>query len=61
MMSPEQFNTRASDKLPGHLGIVITHGSEAEVVWDSVVKHRETGKTIALFRCTQMLLYAKGA
>jgi uncharacterized protein (TIGR00369 family) len=28
-------------------------------VWDSVVTHRETGKTIALFRCTQMVLYAK--
>ena len=28
-------------------------------VWDSVVTHRETGKTIALFRCTQMILYPK--
>ena len=25
-------------------------------VWDATVKHRETGKTIALFRCTQMIL-----
>jgi len=23
------------------------------------VTHRETGKTIALFRCTQMILYPK--
>jgi uncharacterized protein (TIGR00369 family) len=28
-------------------------------VWDAVVTHRETGKTIALFRCTQMILYPK--
>ena len=25
-------------------------------VWDATVKHRDTGKTIALFRCTQMIL-----
>ena len=28
-------------------------------VWDAVVTHKESGKTIALFRCTQMVLYAK--
>ena len=28
-------------------------------VWDAVVKSKETGKTIALFRCTQMILYPK--
>jgi 1,4-dihydroxy-2-naphthoyl-CoA hydrolase len=28
-------------------------------VWDSTVTHRETGRTIALFRCTQMVLYPK--
>ncbi len=26
-------------------------------VWDAVVTHRETGKRLALFRCTQILLY----
>ena len=25
-------------------------------VWDATVRHRNTGKTIALFRCTQMIL-----
>ncbi|MES2525050.1 MAG: PaaI family thioesterase [Gemmatimonadota bacterium] len=29
-------------------------------VWDAVVTHRETGKTLALFRCTQMVLYPRG-
>lgn len=28
-------------------------------VWDAVVTHGQTGKTLALFRCTQMVLYAK--
>ena len=28
-------------------------------VWDAVATHQETGKTIALFRCTQMVLYPR--
>lgn len=35
------------------------HMGKTTQVWDAVVSHRETGKTIALFRCTQMLLYPK--
>ena len=27
--------------------------------WDATVTHKTTGKTIALFRCTQMVLYPK--
>ncbi len=138
MMSPQDFNERSVGKLPGHLGLVITHIGPGEVrselpvrevlmapngflhagsvvtladtcsgygcvanlpsdangfttielksnhlgtartgtiecvakpvhlgrttqVWDAVVTHRETGKTIALFRCTQMVLYPKAA
>ena len=37
---------------PVHLG-------RTTQVWDAVVTHRESGKTIALFRCTQLLLYAR--
>ena len=136
MSSPEQFNKRGADSLPGHLGVVITHVGASEIraemavtrpvmapngflhagsivaladtsagygcvanlpqgasgfttvelksnhlgtardgtiectataahlgrttqVWDAVVTHRETGRTIALFRCTQMVLYPK--
>jgi len=40
--------------IPVHLG-------RSTQVWDATVKHRESGKTIALFRCTQMLLYAKSS
>lgn len=35
---------------PAHLG-------RSTQVWDSVVTHDDTGKTIALFRCTQIILY----
>jgi D-alanyl-D-alanine carboxypeptidase len=28
-------------------------------VWDAVVTHRETGRMIAVFRCTQMILYPR--
>lgn len=136
MITADQFNQRGVDKLPGHLGIVITQVTPQEVqaempvipvlmapngflhagsvvtladtaagygcianlpegavgfttvelksnhlgtaregtvacvakpvhlgkttqVWDSVVTHRDTGKTMALFRCTQMVLYGK--
>jgi len=37
----------------------VVHAGKTTQVWDSVVTHRETGKTIALFRCTQMILYGK--
>jgi 1,4-dihydroxy-2-naphthoyl-CoA hydrolase len=35
------------------------HGGRTTQVWDAEVKAEATGKTIALFRCTQMLLYPK--
>jgi 1,4-dihydroxy-2-naphthoyl-CoA hydrolase len=136
MVTLEQLNKIGIGKLPGHLGIVITHADESELraelainethmapngflhagtvvtladtcagygcvvnlppgatgfttielksnhlgtakegtivasakpvhlgkttqVWDTIVTRRDSGKTIALFRCTQMILYAK--
>jgi 1,4-dihydroxy-2-naphthoyl-CoA hydrolase len=38
------------DAVPMHLGRS-TH------VWDSRIIHKETGRTLALFRCTQMILW----
>jgi 1,4-dihydroxy-2-naphthoyl-CoA hydrolase len=35
------------------------HLGKTTQVWDAVVRHRETGRTLALFRCTQMVLYPK--
>ncbi|MEP6883554.1 MAG: PaaI family thioesterase [Gammaproteobacteria bacterium] len=136
MVTLEDLNRIGTGKLPGHLGIVITHASESEIraelqvndtvmapngflhagtvvaladtlagygcianlppgavgfttielksnhlgtaregtivgcakpvhlgktthVWDATVTRKETGKTIALFRCTQLILYGK--
>ncbi len=138
MLDANQFNERAADCLPGHLGLRITHIGDGEVhadmpvqgrlmapngflhagslvtladsaagcgcmahlpagasgfttvelksnhlgtaregtvqcvakaahlgkttqVWDVTVSHRESGKTLVLFRCTQMILYPKAA
>ena len=37
------------------------HRGRTTQVWDATVTHRETGRTLVLFRCTQMILYPKGA
>ncbi len=37
------------------------HLGRTTQLWDATVKHRDTGKTIALFRCTQMVLWPKTA
>lgn len=37
-----------------------SHLGKTTQVWDVVVTHRETGKTLVLFRCTQMVLQSKG-
>lgn len=33
------------------------HLGRSTQLWDATVSHVESGKTLALFRCTQMLLY----
>lgn len=37
----------------------LTHGGRTTQVWDAIVSDERTAKTIALFRCTQMLLYPR--
>jgi 1,4-dihydroxy-2-naphthoyl-CoA hydrolase len=44
--------TIVGSAMPVHLG-------KTTQVWDTIVTHRDSGKTIALFRCTQMILYAR--
>ncbi len=44
--------TIATRATPSHLG-------KTTQVWDAVVTHKETARTLALFRCTQMVLYPK--
>ncbi|MFV0299684.1 MAG: PaaI family thioesterase [Paracoccus sp. (in: a-proteobacteria)] len=35
----------------------VAHKGRSTQLWDAEVTHRDTGKRIALFRCTQMILY----
>ena len=44
--------TIVSRATPLHLG-------KTTQVWDAAVTHRESGRTLAMFRCTQLLLYPK--
>ncbi len=37
----------------------LVHGGRTTQVWDATVAGEESGKTIALFRCTQMILYPR--
>jgi len=33
------------------------HLGKSTQVWDAIVTHKESGRTVAIFRCTQMVLY----
>jgi uncharacterized protein (TIGR00369 family) len=48
--------------LDGHVDCTArpAHVGRTTQVWDATVPHRESGRTLALFRCTQMVLYPKG-
>ena len=35
------------------------HRGRTTQLWDAIVSHKDTGKTIALFRCTQLITYPK--
>ena len=37
----------------------LAHGGRTTQVWDATATHAETGKVLALFRCTQMILYPR--
>ena len=45
----------------GTIAVVATavHLGRTTQVWDATVTDKDSGKTIALFRCTQMILYPK--
>ena len=38
----------------------LAHGGRTTQVWDAEARHAETDKVIALFRCTQMVLWPRG-
>jgi uncharacterized protein (TIGR00369 family) len=37
----------------------LAHGGRTTQVWDAEVRNATTGKAMALFRCTQMILYPR--
>jgi 1,4-dihydroxy-2-naphthoyl-CoA hydrolase len=37
------------------------HGGRTTQVWDATLSNEETGKLLAAFRCTQMILYPRNA
>jgi uncharacterized protein (TIGR00369 family) len=37
----------------------MVHGGHTTQVWDAVVTAADTGKTIAMFRCTQLVIYPR--
>ena len=47
----------------GTLDVVarLLHAGRTTQVWDAVVTHRESGRKIAVFRCTQLILYPRPA
>jgi uncharacterized protein (TIGR00369 family) len=38
---------------------VLLHGGRTTQVWDATMKNEESGKLLAAFRCTQMILYPR--
>lgn len=45
--------------VPGQLGCVFDHLGRQTHVWDATVTNETNGRTMALFRCTQMVLAAR--
>lgn len=37
----------------------LSHGGRTTQVWDAAVTAEDTGKSIALFRCTQLIIYPR--
>jgi 1,4-dihydroxy-2-naphthoyl-CoA hydrolase len=35
------------------------HRGKTTQVWDAIVTHKETGRTLAVFRCTQLVIYGR--
>jgi 1,4-dihydroxy-2-naphthoyl-CoA hydrolase len=37
----------------------LAHGGRTTQIWDATVRDAKSGKTLALFRCTQLIIYPK--
>jgi 1,4-dihydroxy-2-naphthoyl-CoA hydrolase len=38
----------------------LLHGGRTTQVWDATIANEATGKLLAAFRCTQIILYPRG-
>jgi 1,4-dihydroxy-2-naphthoyl-CoA hydrolase len=69
MLQPDHFNQIGRGHLPGHLGMIVTQFGPSEMRAEMPIlqvlmapngfPHAGSVVALALFRCTQMLLYAK--
>ncbi len=57
----ELKSNHLSTALDGTIVAVATpvHRGKTTQVWDAIVTHQQSGRTLAVFRCTQMILYAQ--
>lgn len=70
-LPPKAIGFTTIEQKTNHLGTLLdgalladatlTHDGRSTQVWDVIVTAEATGKTIALYRCTQMILYPKAA
>ena len=44
-----------------HCEATLVHGGRTTQVWDAQVRDEATGRVLALFRCTQLLIYPQAA
>jgi len=69
MLSVEQLNRLSIGRFPGHIGMVITQATVSEVRAELPVQaylmapngslHAGSLVTLALFRCTELVIYTK--
>jgi 1,4-dihydroxy-2-naphthoyl-CoA hydrolase len=57
----ELKSNHLSTALEGSIAGVATpvHRGRTTQVWDAIVTHKESGRTLAVFRCTQLVIYAQ--
>jgi acyl-coenzyme A thioesterase PaaI-like protein len=59
VLTPPRITSRRAASRDCRRVATPAHKDRATQVWDAEVRAERTGKTIALFRCTQMILRAR--
>jgi uncharacterized protein (TIGR00369 family) len=68
-LPPEATGFTTIELKSNHLGTALegsitgvatpVHRGKTTQVWDAIVTHKETGRTLAVFRCTQLVIYTQ--